>query len=585
MRVTIGWKITLALMTVGLGAVGTLALGLIREARDDAAEQTRALELAVASEVSTALRHEIDPALDTLTGVARHLGGRSDELPTDTSDEQRVRVGIAGARAVLAIADRIDHVAVYGSDGRPIDVLRQPEARVSTPATLDAASREAADAATEGAGFVGRSSDPNAGVLLVAALPSGNPHGYAAALLPLRRLTERVRSISRDRGLAVTVTDERWRVLADSRGASVGSLLQGRHALGGTSPSSGLGLRVGSVAEFSHGGIASVGITESLSDLGWHVVVTRSREEVYASARALERRMGITAGGLALAILALNFLLGHWLTRPIRTLIEGVHRIGKGDMKHRVAVGSRDEIGDLAGALNAMTDDLEGLRAREREQDRVRDDLSRYLPAEVVERVASGAEPLALGGSKRHVVVLFADVVGFTRLTQKLPPEQVVGLLNELFTYLTDIVFTNGGMVDKFVGDCVMAVWGVRGERDTKRDVDQALATAEAMMSWLAVGNARWKGKYGVEIQLGTGIHAGEAVVGNLGSDRRMEFTVIGDTVNLASRLESIAPPDTVLVSADVRALAADYYDFDPVGERVLKGRDRPMEVFAFRHG
>jgi class 3 adenylate cyclase len=199
--------------------------------------------------------------------------------------------------------------------------------------------------------------------------------------------------------------------------------------------------------------------------------------------------------------------------------------------------------------------------------------------------VVTGEESLALGGTERHVVVLFADVVGFSRVAQKLPPEQVVALLNELFTYLTDIIFQHGGMVDKFIGDCVMAVWGTRGETDPGKNVESALATAEAMMAWLSVGNARWKTRYGLTLQIGVGIHTGAAVAGNLGSDRRMEFTVIGDTVNIASRLESIAPPDTVLVSEAVRALAGDGYDFERVGERTLRGQDKPMEVYAFRYG
>ena len=585
MRLTIRWKVTLALMTVGLGAIGALSVVLIREARDDAREETRALELAVASEVTTALRHELDPALDTLTGVARHLGAPPESLPPDATDEDRVRASVAGARAVLAVADSLDHVAVYGPDGHLLDVLRQPEARVTTPTELDVASRDAADAVSEGAGFIGKSLDASGDVLLVAALPSADPHGYVAAVLPVRRLEARVRSVARDRGLAVTVTDERWRVLADSRDTPRGTTLPGSRSLEAALPRQGAAMRVGAAAEFEHHRTPSMGIAETLPDLGWRAVVTRSLRDVYATVSAMERRMALTAAALAVLILALNVVLGLWLTRAVRSLIEGVRHFGKGDLKYRVVVHSRDELADLATALNTMSGDIDALRTREHEQQRVRDDLARYLPSEVVDRVVAGEESLALGGTERRVVVLFADVVGFSRVAKKLPPEQVVALLNELFTYLTDIIFQHGGMVDKFIGDCVMAVWGVRGETDPGKNVESALATAEAMMSWLSVGNARWKTRYGLTLQIGVGIHTGTAVAGNLGSDRRMEFTVIGDTVNIASRLESIAPPDTVLVSESVRELAGDGYDFERVGERTLRGQDKPMEVYAFRYG
>jgi class 3 adenylate cyclase len=485
---------------------------------------------------------------------------------------------------VLAVADSLDHVAVYGPDGHLLDVLRQPDARVTTPSELDVASRDAADAVSEGSGFIGKSLDASGDVLLVAALPSAEPHGYVAAVLPVRRLEARVRSVARDRGLAVTVTDERWHVLADSRDTPRGTALPGSRALEAALPRQGA-MRVGAAAEFEHHRTPSMGIAETLPDLGWRVVVTRSLRDVYATVAAMERRMALTAAALAVVILALNVVLGLWLTRALRALTEGVRHFGKGDLKYRVVVRSRDELADLATALNTMSSDIDALRTREHEQQRVRDDLARYLPSEVVDRVVTGEESLALGGTERHVVVLFADVVGFSRVAQKLPPEQVVALLNELFTYLTDIIFQHGGMVDKFIGDCVMAVWGTRGETDPGKNVESALATAEAMMAWLSVGNARWKTRYGLTLQIGVGIHTGAAVAGNLGSDRRMEFTVIGDTVNIASRLESIAPPDTVLVSEAVRALAGDGYDFERVGERTLRGQDKPMEVYAFRYG
>jgi class 3 adenylate cyclase len=177
--------------------------------------------------------------------------------------------------------------------------------------------------------------------------------------------------------------------------------------------------------------------------------------------------------------------------------------------------------------------------------------------------------------------VLFADVVGFTPLTDRLPPEATVAMLNELFTILTQIVFKHGGTVDKFIGDCVMAFWNAPG--DQADHVRLALETAEDMQAWLEQGNERWRSKYGVTLELAIGVHTGEAVVGNIGSEKRMEYTAIGNTVNLAARLEAIARPSQILVTEAVRAAAGDAFELVDAGEHVLTGWKTPVRLWEVR--
>jgi adenylate cyclase len=175
--------------------------------------------------------------------------------------------------------------------------------------------------------------------------------------------------------------------------------------------------------------------------------------------------------------------------------------------------------------------------------------------------------------------VLFADVVAFTPLAESRPPEQVVALLNELFSMLTEIVFRHDGMVDKFIGDCIMAVWGAA--RPTPDHARLGLAAARDMVRFLETANESWKAKYDVEIRLGIGVNSGDALVGNIGSDKRMEFTVVGDVVNVAARLEAIARPNQVLVGEGAQIAGGEAFDLEPIGERNLTGRKAPSKVYS----
>ncbi len=238
-----------------------------------------------------------------------------------------------------------------------------------------------------------------------------------------------------------------------------------------------------------------------------------------------------------------------------------------------------DELGSLGRSFDGMAMTLE---TQEREliaQTQARSALSRYLSPEVVELVVSQPEKLRLGGERREVTIFFADVVGFTRLSESQTPETIVALLNELFTFATEIIQRRGGIIDKFIGDCIMAVWGSPQTRPD--DAQRAVQAAEDLRRWLDVGNRRWRERWGIEIQLAIGVHTGPAVAGNVGSEKRMEYTVIGDTVNVAARLESMAQPGQILVSEATRERIADGgVELVPAGERTLHGRSAATRIY-----
>ena len=185
---------------------------------------------------------------------------------------------------------------------------------------------------------------------------------------------------------------------------------------------------------------------------------------------------------------------------------------------------------------------------------------------------------MKLGGDKRPVAVLFSDIRGFTALSETMNPDAMARLLTEYFTEMVECVFRHGGTLDKFIGDAVMAQWGAPlGETD---DVDRAMEAALDMMEALDKLNERWMGESRPTLQIGIGLNFGEAFAGNIGSERRLEYTVIGDTVNTASRLCGAAGPGEILVSDEFRSALKTPPRLTAMPPMELKGKSQPVPVF-----
>lgn len=211
--------------------------------------------------------------------------------------------------------------------------------------------------------------------------------------------------------------------------------------------------------------------------------------------------------------------------------------------------------------------------------------MERYLPPQLVGRLFSGGASLEPGGEARTVTLLFADIRGFTTIAERLPTEAVVELLNAALSRLSDAVFAHSGTLDKFTGDGLMAIFGapVAQPDDAARAVAAGLAMLEAIRDLDAQQPAG-----APRLAIGVGIHTGEAIVGNIGSARRLDYTAIGDAVNLASRIEGLTKElgAPLLLSRATRdaALAApgaDPLHFTAAGEAPVKGRSRPVELFT----
>jgi adenylate cyclase len=212
-----------------------------------------------------------------------------------------------------------------------------------------------------------------------------------------------------------------------------------------------------------------------------------------------------------------------------------------------------------------------------------RANYSRFMPEYVVKQLLDKPDSFRLGGINQTITVLFADIRGFTALSEKANPEKVVGLLNRFFSAMSDIIFEHGGTLDKYTGDGLMAIFGA--PTATPEDAKNALKTTIAMQRKLVRLNEELQAEGYNAVHIGIGLHTGEATVGYIGSDKRSEYTAIGDTVNLAARLEQNAKPGQILIS-EATVKACNCYElasFIPHKPLTVKNRLQPVSLFEVK--
>jgi adenylate cyclase len=215
---------------------------------------------------------------------------------------------------------------------------------------------------------------------------------------------------------------------------------------------------------------------------------------------------------------------------------------------------------------------------RARREAVVLSNFQRYFAPDLARQIADEREEIQVGGSKRRVVILFADIRGFTSISEAMSPDEIASLLTEYFTEMVDIVFRHGGTLDKFIGDALMALWGAPLSR--KDDADRAAEAALDMQRALARLNAAWSRQGRRTLSVGIGINVGEVFAGNIGSDRRLEYTVIGDAVNTAARLCSEAGPGEILITQPLYAALATPPPVSALTPLPLRGKAQAVPVY-----
>ncbi len=281
---------------------------------------------------------------------------------------------------------------------------------------------------------------------------------------------------------------------------------------------------------------------------------------------------GITVIGIIVGILS-AFGLGTLLIRPLKALVGGVAEIARGNFEYRIRKTTNDEIGDLTSAFNIMAKDL-------KDKVLIEDAFKRYVSHQVAEEILKDPDVFAksLKGTKKRITAFFGDIRGFTPISEQLPPEEVVAFLNFYLTEMTTIIFANEGTIDKFMGDCIMAVFGAPVEHSD--DVYRAVKSGVEIQKRIEEMNKQRITEGKQDIHVGIGINYGEAVVGNIGSTQRLEYTVIGDSVNTAARLQTVAKGGEIVVSDSVYREVKDHFDFIHMEPVKVKGKARSLKVW-----
>jgi len=267
-----------------------------------------------------------------------------------------------------------------------------------------------------------------------------------------------------------------------------------------------------------------------------------------------------------------SFILGRWLTRPIYQLISAGQAISAGDYQVRFKDRRRDELGLLMQSMNEMT---EGLLRKEQ----VEQAFSRYVSPNVAQTVLGDITQVKLGGQHVEASVVFADIAGFTKLSEQMDPEEVNSLLNEYFSVISQAAQGYRGYVDKYIGDCAMLVFGIP-EFDPQHSFQAAVCaiTIQKLVCELNKQRAQ-QGKEQVEFRIG--INSGRMLAGNMGAAERMDYTVVGDTVNTASRLASGADPGAILVSNELNTtLRAQGIVTARFKTLAFRGKKKPVSTY-----
>lgn len=564
----------------------TAALLLINVNRVAVRDTEETLQDAIVAEVASRPARLVGAVEQDAVAIAAILGRAAAGVVRDDD-------AIEAVRALISTRPTVEAVRFEVPTARVSTVIHRTSKGAGEAPESTAALRAVADEA--GVGFGVLPSTPNAPLrgLVVARIPSTpgtddkSPPGYVSVGVDLAPLAEDLRTVAESRfgghdvSLLLSTRDRRAVASYGMPGVVSGASVASHPLWTRLSTDAPWKTRIGVVSEYpGEGGALMIGVAQTMPELDWAVAVWRPEPVAFAALTEMRRQGALVAVAAALLALLAGVLTARRVTAPILALVAQARLIG-GRSWSKVALTSlrADEIGELTRSLGKMSSDLEKGEVEIAHEAKLRGDLGRFMSKPLVDAIVKGEHPLVLGGKRAPVSVLFADIVGFTPMAESRSAEQVVALLNELFSVLSEIVFRHGGTVDKFIGDCIMAVWGAPIPQADH--ADRALAAAEDMMRFLETANEEWKEKYDVEIRLGIGVNSGESIVGNVGSDKRMEYTVIGDVVNIAARLEAIALPNQVLVAEETQKLAGARFLLRELGARKLTGRKTETMVYA----
>jgi len=311
-------------------------------------------------------------------------------------------------------------------------------------------------------------------------------------------------------------------------------------------------------------------------DFGNFIAVSKVKVSlVYKAVYEIAIRNIILASIVLLTSILIAWFFARSISRPVRSLVDATKKIEEGQYDIDLKIGTRDEIGLLTSSFINMGRGLA-------EKERLKETFGKFVNKEVAKRAAEGT--LNLGGERRVATIFFSDIRSFTAISENMSPEDVVEFLNEYMTRMVDCIEATYGVVDKFIGDAIMAVWGAPiSQGSPMRDADFAIRATLMMRRSLMEFNKDRGGSGKPILRIGCGINTGNVLAGQIGSSKRMEYTVIGDAVNTASRIEALNKPfgTDILISENTYKLLKERIIVEPMQPIKVKGKTAPLQIYA----
>jgi adenylate cyclase len=299
-------------------------------------------------------------------------------------------------------------------------------------------------------------------------------------------------------------------------------------------------------------------------------LIQASYDKALLPLRDLQRRIILMGTAALIAALLVGIALAGGITSPLQSLVAGMREVLKGNLRYRSRIEREDEIGFLAASFNEMVDGLQ-------ERERIRDTFGRFVSHDVAEAVLDRRVPLE--GGRREVSILFQDIRGFTGLSENMDPAMLLGLLNRFFTEVVAAVEAEGGVVKQFLGDGVMALFGA--PHAYTDHAERAVRAAMGIVDRVQRLNEDLQKQGAPPLEIGVGIHTGTVVAGLIGPDNRVEYGVVGDAVNLASRIEALTREvnATILVSREVSSQLGPSFVLGRTAVLPVRGRKQAVDV------
>lgn len=565
-RLTLRWKLLLFAAAIAVLPILVAARTMIRIGEDELKSAANEQLLAVASEVTREIndifeRTWLGPLLlirnaldDDRLGVQEKIALLTLGI-SDIADIVALQITLEGADLPLIVTQDDFSQRLRGVGLDPLETLRLPPAKVW-------ALRRSADVYDDDVAYIPGTGDWLATVVLPLRSTFAGAEAVLSARVDLNRLRQLIAGNPFNRTGSLTVVDRGGREVLtperrDRREEAI--VAEALGLLASTSRSLG-------VAPYERAdGEIVLGAYAFPRPFRWAILAERPQSDAYLAVEKMTRSLLLWgAVGLGVAILGAT-ALAFAISRPILEIDRVAVEVGRGNLAVRVVRGIRakDEIGDLARRMNEM---IVGLAERLQ--------LEKFVSGGTMAAIRrSGQRAVQLGGTRRRATMLFCDIRGYTAFAEQHEPAVVVEVLNFYFQHLAKLVQMHEGDIDKFVGDQILAVF--TGEAAELRAVRCALAM-QATMARLGADRPSWS------LAAGIGVNAGEVVMGAMGSADRMDYTVLGDAVNLAARLCGRAGHGQILVSDTIRTAIANVADLvaQPLAPVQMKGKQEPVPVY-----